>query len=214
MKNRKVWKLILCVTLAAFLLWGCGSAEGEPAEEVGAAEATAEESVIEEEKTEETEKEEQDAQQPAEKETLAEEESVADEEIATDMPEAQVTTTANEAGGLLSYMESLDPQEPAIIIYNAEDGGTIINIHEGEHYNLKKGDQIIVNVCWDVIQSWAFDTEIVSNKMDQISNYAYILYPDYSKFNENQKFFYSIWLTADSEEEPRTITCYLTPPTE
>lgn len=213
MKKRKVWKRNLSLALAVFLLWGCGNAEGKTMKEKGTEEVTLEESVIEEKKTEENMREEETA---AEESVTEEEETetVEDEEKVKDMPEAQVTTTANEVGGLLPYMESLDPSEPAIIIYNAEEGGTIVNIQEGEHYNLKKNDQIIVNVCWDVLEAWAFDTEIVSNEMDQISNYAYILYPDYSKFDENQKFFYSIWLTTNPEEEPRTITCYLTPPIE
>lgn len=212
MKKMTVLRTILILTLTAFLLYGCGNSKDEaPAKEVP-------EVVTEEEVTEEPEKEEeQEAQQPAEEETPAEEEVVEEpngEGTSTDMPEAQVTTTAKEVGGLLTYMESLDPQKPAIIIYNEDDGGTIVNIQEGQHYSLKEGDKIIVNRCWDAIESWAFDTNIVSNKYDEISNYAVILSPDYTKFDKKQKFFYSIWLTTDTDEEPLTITCYLDAPAE
>ena len=206
----KILKLRHLLTMAILVacLVGCGNQEStttEPTTEV-------EEPTVAEKPTDEMEPEEVEEKEEPKQEEVTEEPK--EEETSTDMPEAQVTTTANEVGGLLAYMESLDPQKPAIIIYNEDDGGTIVNIQEGQHYSLKEGDKIIVNRCWDAIESWAFDTNIVSNKYDEISNYAVILSPDYTKFDKKQKFFYSIWLTTDTDEEPLTITCYLDAPAE
>lgn len=209
MKNRKVWKLILSVTMAAFLLWGCGSAEGELAEEAGAAEATAEESVIEEEKAEETEKEEQNAQQPVEEETLAEEESVADEEIATDMPEAQVTATVENIDGLVDYMVALDPETPHIVIYN-EAEGYIIDMKEGEHYQLKSDDRIFINSNSRIKQCTHAMPEI---KFEPISGAQEII-PDYSKFDKPQKCAYGILCEDSVDDELTYLICYLDPPIE
>lgn len=208
MKNRKVWKLILSVTMAAFLLWGCGSAEGEAAEEAGAAEATAEESVIEEEKAEETEKEEQGAQQPAEKETLAEEESVADEEIAMDMPEAQVTATVENIDGLVDYMVALDPETPHIVIYN-EAEGYIIDMKEGEHYQLKKDDRIFLNTNKNIK---AASYSIPKMSYQPIAGGSEII-PDYSQFKVGELHYYDIYL-SDNYDEYVEICCYLDPPIE
>lgn len=208
MKNRKVWKLILSVTMAAFLLWGCGSAEGEAAEEAGAAEATAEESVIEEEKAEETEKEEQNAQQPAE-ETLAEEEAVADKEIATDMPEAQVTTTVANDYEFGRYIKSLDPRTPHIVIYN-ETEGYIIDMQEGEHYQLKTDDRIFLNVNSDYMKYKAYS--IPETGYQPIEG-AWEIIADYSKFEVGKLHYYHIY-PSDNLEEYVEISCYLDPPTE
>lgn len=206
--GKYVKQSLILFTIMSFMLFGCGGTQAEDAqnsepqepEVVNDVEETVKESPAEEE-TEETEEE-------------TTEEKTTEEETTTNMTEAQVTTTAMEAGGLLAYMESLDPQYPSIIIYNESDGGTIVNIQEGQHYSLKKGDKIIVNECWDVISSSAFDTNIVSNEFDRISNNAVILYPDYTKFDKNQKFFYSFRLKSNTDEEPHTITCYLDAPTE
>lgn len=212
MNNRKVWKLILSVTMAAFLLWGCGSAEGEAAEEAGAAEVTAEESVIEEEKAEETEKEEQDAQQPAEKETLAEEESVAEskeEETSIDMPEAQVTTTVANFDGLCDYMVALNPETPHIVIYN-EAEGYIIDMKEGEQYQLKKDDRIFLNVNSDYMKNVAYSMPDTSYQ--PISG-GWEIIPDYSQFKVGELHYYDIYL-SDNYDEYVEICCYLDPPTE
>ena len=212
MKNRKVWKLILSVTMAAFLLWGCGSAEGESAEEAGAAEATAEESVIEEEKAEETEKEEQNAQQPAEEETLAEEESVAEskeEETSIDMPEAQVTTTVANDYEFGRYIKSLDPRTPHIVIYN-ETEGYIIDMQEGEHYQLKTDDRIFLNVNSDYMKYKAYS--IPETGYQPIEG-AWEIIPDYSKFEVGKLHYYHIY-PSDNLEEYVEISCYLDPPTE
>lgn len=134
-------------------------------------------------------------------------------ESSTELTEAQVTTTILEAGNLLDYMDSLDSKQPAIIIYNPS-AGTIINIQEGQHYNLKKDDQIIINRNWDSIESWAFNTEVVSNEFWELSDFAVVLNPDYTKFSENQEFYYKTWLTDDPNEVSQKLTCYLTAPTE
>lgn len=201
--GKYVKQSLILFAIMSFMLFGCGGTQVEDAQNSESQEPEVVNDV--EETVEET---------PTAKEMGETEEETTEEETTTNMTEAQVTTTAMEAGGLLAYMESLDPQYPSIIIYNESDGGTIVNIQEGQHYSLKKGDKIIVNECWDVISSSAFDTNIVSNEFDRISNNAVILYPDYTKFDKNQKFFYSFRLKSNTDEEPHTITCYLDAPTE
>lgn len=206
--GKYVKQSLILFTIMSFMLFGCGGTQAEDAQNSEPQEPEVVNDV------EETVKETPTAKEMEETEEETTEEKTTEEETTTNMTEAQVTTTAMEAGGLLAYMDSLDPQYPSIIIYNESDGGTIVNIQEGQHYSLKKGDKIIVNECWDVISSSAFDTNIVSNEFDVISNNAVIIYPDYTKFDKNQKFFYSFRLKSNTDEEPRTITCYLDAPTE
>ena len=123
MKEKTVLRTILSLTLAAFLLCGCGYSKNEaPVEE-------APEVASEEEVTEEPEKEEiQEAQQPAEEETPAEEEVAEEpeeEETSTDMPEAQVTTTVADITEFAQYMANLDPKTPHIVIRNEAEGYVI-----------------------------------------------------------------------------------------
>lgn len=192
------------MTLAAFLLWGCGSAEGEPAEEAGAAEVTAEESVIEEEKTEKTEKEEE----SVEEEPAAEEESVADEETATDMPEAQVTTMVADITEFAQYMANLDPKTPHIVIWN-ESEEYLIDINDGEYYQLKEGDRIFESYSDEIDAVW---TTIPQTEGVGLSR-AYEIIPDYANFDSPQECIYGIYLKEDPDT-PIYITYYLDAPTE
>lgn len=194
MKEKTVLRTILSLTLAAFLLGGCGNSKETPAEEVP--------TVAAEEVTEELEKEEeQEAQQPAEEETPAEEEK------ATDMPEAQVTTIVDNWAGLLSYVEFLEPSEPHIIIYN-EAEGYIVDMKEGECYQMKSDDRIFLNASIDTYYMVSIPTS-----SDYINHESFIkeIIPDYSQFNNPQKIGYGI--SISNPEELSWIICNLIPPT-
>ncbi|MGN0132502.1 MAG: hypothetical protein ACI4AA_08675 [Lachnospiraceae bacterium] len=205
MKEKTVLRTILSLTLAAFLLSGCGNSKETPAEEVPTVAA-------EEEVTEEPEKEEQDAQQPAEEETPAEEEVAEEpkeEETSNDMPEAQVTTTVENFDGLVDYMVALDPETPHIVIYN-EAEGYIIDMKEGEHYQLKSDDRIFINSNSRIKQRTHAMPEL---KFEPISGAQEII-PDYSKFDKPQKCAYGILCEDSIDDELTYLICYLDPPIE
>ena len=205
MKKMTVLRTILILTLTAFLLCGCGNSKETPAEEVP--------EVAEEEVTEEPGKEEeQEAQQPAEEETPAEEEVAEEpkeEETSTDMPEAQVTTTVENFDGLVAYMESLDLETPHIVIYN-EAEGYIIDMKEGEYYQLKKDDRIFLNSNSKIKQRTHAMPEI---KYEPISGAQEII-PDYSQFNKPHECAYGILCEDSTSDELTYLVCYLDAPAE
>lgn len=196
MKKKTYLRLVLSLTLAAFLLCGCGNSKDEaPTEEVT--------EVAEEEVTEEPEKEEeQEAQQPAEEETPA------DEGTLTDMPEAQVTTTVENIDGLAAYIQSLDPNTPHIVIYN-EAEGYIIDMKEGEYYQLKKDDRIFLNTNKNIK---AASYSIPKISYQPIAGGSEII-PDYSQFKVGELHYYDIYL-SDNTDEYVEISCYLDPPVD
>lgn len=190
MKKANVLRLVLSVTLAAFLLCGCRNSKEAPAEE--APEVTAEE-VTEENEVEEEEKE---------------QESV-EEETSADMPEAQVTTTVENIDGLVAYIQSLDPKTPHIVIYN-EAEGYIIDMKEGEHYQLKKDDRLFLN-----------SNDRIKERSHSIPEKEYIpilgggeVIPDYSKFDSPHETRFKIVLKDDPSGERIKLTCYLDAPSE
>lgn len=190
-----------------FLLIGCGKEEVKLEETADLAQDEVKETEVQEEDVAVGE-----AGQKEELE-VREDEVEEQEETSDEMAEAQITTTVNEAGSISDYMESLDPQKPAIVIYNPDDG-TIINMKEGEHYSLNKEDQIIVNRNWDFIESRKFDTNLVFNEFTELCDSAIILYLNYDNFVKNQEFYYEIWLTDNPNEDSLKLTCYLDPPIE
>ena len=203
MKKANVLRLVLSVTLAAFLLCGCGNSKEAPAEEVP--------EVAAEEVTEENEVEEE--QETVEEETSAGEEGAeepSEEETSTDMPEAQVTTTVADITEFAQYMEGIDPKTPHIVIWN-EAEGYVIDMGEGEHYQLKNGDRIFLNSNAEIRKH--------SYKLPELRNEPAALWfeciPDYNKFEDPQECIYWI-LTKDavSDDEGTWITCYLDAPAE
>lgn len=207
MKKMTVLRTILILTLTAFLLYGCGNSKDEaPAKEVP-------EVAAEEEVTEEPEKEEeQEAQQPAEEETPAEEEVAEEpkeEETSTDMPEAQVTTTVENIDGLVAYIQSLNTNTPHIVIYN-EAEGYIIDMKEGEHYQLKKDDRIFLNVSSNMK---TVSYSIPEMKYESIVGGGEII-PNYSEFSSPQEAIYGILLEEATNDEKIYLICYLDAPVE
>ena len=206
MKEKTVLRTILSLTLAAFLLCGCGNSKNEaPVEE-------APEVASEEEVTEEPEKEEiQEAQQPAEEETPAEEEVTEEpkeEETSTDMPEAQVTTTVADITEFAQYMANLDPKTPHIVIWN-EAEGYVIDMGEGEYYQLKIDDRIFLNSSTDMV-SISYSIPELDKELGAL---GHELIPDYSQFKVGELYYYDIYL-SDNTDEYVEISCYLDPPVE
>lgn len=115
--GKYVKQSFILFAIMSFMLFGCGGTQAKDAQnsELQESEVVNDVEVAVEEI-------------PTAEEMEETEEETTEEETTTNMTEAQVTTTAMEAGGLLAYMDSLDPQNPSIIIYNESDGGTIVNI--------------------------------------------------------------------------------------
>lgn len=212
MKKMTVLRTILILTLTAFLLYGCGNSKDEaPAKEVP-------EVAAEEEVTEEPEKEEeQEAQQPAEEETPAEEEVVEEpaDETYNGMSVAKVATTVSDIDAFLNYAESLDG--PALLIYN-ENEGYVINMGEGEYYQLKKDDRIF-EYHSKLGKSWSDTLEAGGGsniaKVDMIS-YVYEMKPDYSQYDSPHEVLYTVSYTGEweNEEDYFLLTCYFDAPAE
>ena len=206
MKEKTVLRTILSLTLAAFLLCGCGNSKNEaPVEE-------APEVASEEEVTEEPEKEEiQEAQQPAEEETPAEEEVTEEpkeEETSTDMPEAQVTTTVADITEFAQYMANLDPKTPHVVIWN-ETEGYLIDIKNGEYYQMKTGDRIFESDNDEIDAVWTTIPQIKGIGMAE----AYEIIPDYANFDSPNECIFGIYLKEDPNT-PIYITYYLDAPAE
>lgn len=195
MKKINVLRLVLSVTLAAFLLCGCGNSKEAPAEE--APEVAAEE-VTEENEVEEEEEE----QQSVEEETSAGEEGAeepSEEETSTDMPEAQVTTTVADISEFAQFLSNLDTKTPHIIIYNEEEG-YVIEMGKGEYYHLQINDKIFLSTSEEV---YALSNNI-PGKTIGYSVYAYEVIPDYSEFEEPQRVYHTIFLKEAPDTEVKT----------
>lgn len=205
MKKINVLRLVLSVTLAAFLLCGCGNSKEAPAEE--APEVAAEEEVTEENEVEEEEEE----QEFVEEETSAGEEGAKEpkeEETSTDMPEAQVATTVADITEFAQYMANLDPKTPHVVIWN-ETEGYLIDIKNGEYYQMKTGDKIFESWNTEVDAIWSTIPEISRTGMAE----AFEIIPDYTNFDSPNECIYGIYLKEDPNT-PIYITYYLDAPAE
>lgn len=189
MKKMTVLRTILSVTLAAFLLCGCGnSTEEVPVAEVP--EVTAEEEVVGEPEKEEEE--------------VAEEPT---EETSTEMPEAQVTTVAD-ITEFAQYMANVDPKTPHVVVWN-EAEGYLIDIKDGEYYQIKEGDRIFESWNAGVDAIWSTIPEKSHTGMAE----AFEITPDYTKFDDNHECIYGIYL-KENPDTPIYITYYLDAPAE
>lgn len=206
MKKINVLRLVLSVTLAAFLLCGCGNSKEAPAED-------APEVAAEEEVTEENEVEEEEEQQSVEEETSAGEEGAEEpkeEETSTDMPEAQVTTTVADITEFLDYAESL--KEPAILIYNEKEG-YVIKMGEGEYYQLKNEDRIFEKCPMEAVKRSVsyIENSTLQNIRGTIDERTY----DYSKLESPQKINFVVFFTENEYDgDYFLLTYYLDAPAE
>lgn len=208
MKKINVLRLVLSVTLAAFLLCGCGNSKEAPAEE--APEVAAEEEVTEENEVEEEEEE----QEFVEEETSAGEEGAKEpkeEETYNGMPVAKVKITVDNFEEFLNYVDSLDNQKPALLIYN-ENEGYVINMGEGEYYQLKTDDRIFEYLSERYVMS--SDT-LEAGAGNGIKTHLFEMVPDYSQYDSPHKVIYKVFFTEDYQNgDCFRLDCYLDAPAE
>ena len=222
MKKREITKIVhslMVAGLAACLLAGCGNAKTESSSDTAVEETTDAEAANEPESAENETTEEQ---SDASAETQIDENSSAETpDSSDDAKEAESDTTAEAADtasdpgevtyitdftSIDDYMGSLDSEKPAIVIYNQQEG-YLINMQEGQHYQLKAEDKILFNFENGI--GYGLDFEI-GNTFEPRNGYVVYL-ADYSKISEDKKFF------LDKKLEDGSIvgvSCYLAPPVE
>lgn len=228
MKKREITKIVhslMVAGLAACLLAGCGNAETESSSITAVEETTDAEAATESEAAENEAAEEQ---SDANAETLAEENSsteTTDTDTTDSSDEAEetesdttteVTDTASSDPGEVTYvtvtdftsfeqyMDSLDPEKPAIVIYNNEEG-YMVNMQEGQHYQMKKSDELFFNFQ-DAI-GYGMNLELVNGGYQPVDHNYTIANLHLDKFTDDQEFY-----VIDPNDNK--ITCYLTPPSE
>ena len=191
-----VLRTILSVTLAAFLLCGCGNSTDETTTSEDLPE------VVEPVEAPDTEEKEE-VTKPAEEEETEE----PTDGTSNEMPEAQVTTKVADITEFIQYMASVDPETPHIVIWN-EAEGYVIDIGEGQYYQLKVDDRIFTNLSENIKKhSYKLprtETKGITGAMEII--------PNYSEFENPQETMYKIF--TDSEDEGILLTCYLYAPAE
>lgn len=227
MKKREITKIVhslMVAGLAACLLTGCGNAKTESSSDAAVEETTDAEAATESEAAE---------NEAAEEQSDANAEASNEENSSTESTDTDTTDSSNEAGkaepdtaaeaadtasdpgevtyitdftSIDDYMGSLDSEKPAIVIYNQQEG-YLINMQEGQHYQLKAEDKILFNFENGI--GYGLDMEI-GNTFEPRNGYVVYL-ADYSKISEDKKFF------LDKKLEDGSIvgvSCYLAPPVE
>lgn len=231
MKKREISKIVqslMVAGLAACLLAGCGNAKTESSSDTAVEETTDAEAATESEAAENEAAEEQ---SDANAEALAEENSSTEttdtdttdssdeaEEAESDTT-AEATDTASDPGEVTyvtdftsidDYMGGFDMStSPVIVIYNEQEG-YLINMQEGQHYQLDSNDVILCNIKktdnesdYDIAFRVDLETEEVV-----FPNYHMVI-PDYTKWTQEEEFYNIVY---DKEgNELGGVTCYLTP---
>lgn len=231
MKKREITRIVhslMVAGLAACLLAGCGNAKTESSSDTAVEETTDAEAATE---SEEAENEAAEEQSGANAEALAEENSSTEttdtdttdssdeaEEAESDTT-AEATDTASDPGEVTyvtdftsidDYMGGFDMStSPVIVIYNEQEG-YLINMQEGQHYQLDSNDVILCNIKktdnesdYDIAFRVDLETEEVV-----FPNYHMVI-PDYTKWTQEEEFYNIVY---DKEgNELGGVTCYLTP---
>lgn len=228
MKKREITKIVhslMVAGLAACLLAGCGNAKTESSSDTAVEETTDAEAATESEAAE---------NEAAEEQSDANAEALAEENSSTETTDTDTTDSSDESGKAESdttaeatdtapsdpgevtyitdftsiddYMGSLDSEKPAIVIYNQQEG-YLINMQEGQHYQLKAEDKILFNS--ESLIGYGFDFDI-GDTYEPRFGYS-VFTGDYSKISEDKKFFLKKKLEDGSIIE---IGCYLAPPVE
>ena len=217
MKKKAVVRMILGLALATLLLCGCGnSTDGATTSEdvpevVEPVEApdTEEKEEVNKPAEEEENKQEEMKQEEAEEEPVNEPEG----ETYNGMPVAQVATTVSDIYAFLDYAEALS--EPALLIYN-ESEGYVINMGEGEYYQLQSDDRIFEYLSEkedggssDTLEAGGGNN--IAKSVEDIS-YVYEMKPDYSQYDKPHKVIYKVFF--EGREKYFLLTCYLDAPTD
>lgn len=200
-KKMRFFKCFISAVLVGLMLCACGSnEEGNVVEESEAVSSVTEEQT-------ETEKEEQEVQQFAEEETSTEEEVA--EETYNGMPVAEIATTVSDIYSFLDYAESFN--EPALLIYN-ENEGYVINMGDGEYYQLKKGDRIFT---YDSESAIGKSSTLKAGGGTCVRGYVFEMTPDYSQYDSPHEVIYVVYFTEERDKgDYFLLTCYLDAPVE
>lgn len=204
----KSMRLLFTLSLIVCLLVGCGNSKAETQPKVATDETPTVEEATEEVKEEPTAEPETKEDEAVTEETTSEDETVEEETTAeeTDSADPGEVTYITDFTSIDDYMASLDPESPAIVIYNSNEG-YIINMQEGQHYQLKSDDKILFN--FENAIGYACDLDI-GNTFEPRNGYVVYL-ADYSKISESKEFFLNKKLDDGSIVG---VNCYLAPPTE
>ena len=231
MKKREITKIVhslMVAGLAACLLAGCGNAKTESSSDTAVEETTDAEAATESEAAENEAAEEQsDASTEASNEENSSTETTdtdtTDSSDEAEETESDTTTeatdTASDPGEVTyitdfasidDYMGGFDMStSPVIVIYNEQEG-YLINMQEGQHYQLDSNDVILCNIKktdnesdYDIAFRVDLETEEVV-----FPNYHMVI-PDYTKWTQEEEFYNIVY---DKEgNELGGVTCYLTP---
>lgn len=202
-KTKKTTRLLILLTIMSLMLFGCGSTQAESTTEpekqepevVEEVETTVEETPTVQEKpeiTEETEK----TTEPSETE----------ETVVEDPGEVEYIT---DYLTLWEYTATIDPSELHILIYNEADR-YIIDMKEGQHYQLKSEDKIYTMLENGNTIGYGYNHDIITGYRGEENAPEQELIIDYSKMTENQEFFIDHKL---DNGEIIQLTVYLDPPT-
>ena len=196
--------ILFAINMSALLMAGCGNqATQEVAEStVEASESTKEETAKSSEEQTVTEEV---AEEPDEEN--AQTESAEQETQTEDRPEAQIAITVSDFNEFMKYAQEIDKEAPALLIYNEEEG-YVINMGEGEYYQIKKGDrffQVTTEKCTEA--GWTLSDD--PGKF--LCGGIWEMTPNYS---DCEGVFEVRYLVRFSEEDYKLLTCYMSAPEE
>ncbi len=139
MKNKLIQGLAIAIVALTMIGCGSNSSQEEVVEMAGVEETETTDATRNE--TDDREGNKTEAQNETDEETMGVMEKEAEEAVHTE--QTQVTKVVDNVDEFVQYMVTLDPVEPAIVIFN-EGTGEIINIKDGEKYQLRSDDRIFV----------------------------------------------------------------------
>ena len=211
MKKREMTKIIksaAVVSLSACLLVGCGNAGTENGsekvvEETSAVEAAENDAAEEQSDTADSQTNEAASDEPTDKE-LDEAAGGEDGSASDTTADLGEVTYVTDFTSIDDYMDGLGSEKPAIVIYNQQEG-YLINMQEGQHYQMKKTDELFLNFQ-DAI-GYGMNLELVDGGYQPVDHNYTIANLNLDKFTDNQEFYII-------DPNDNKITCYLTPPSE
>lgn len=211
LKRGGIVKSILIIVTFTIFCCGCGSEE----KEISVKDESVQ--VVEEVQGNNLEEvAEKDADNDERQTNLEEEmENQQEDKQGSDMKEAKVIATVGNYLEFLDYVETFD--KPVLLIYNEKEG-YVINMGEGEYYQLKSDDRIFE---YDTAQAVAMSDTLEAGEGISPRAYIFEMFPDYTKFEKPHKVLYVVYYTKESaygnlenEEDYFLLTCYLDPPVD
>ena len=203
MKNKFV--SIISIVLLSFLLLGCASdSQQKEVEDMAITGESAEVTVEDETKL----VDESGSKTESSDENFEEKNNAVAE--TTESPVAEADLIVSDIYEFLDYAESLG--DPAILIYN-ENEGYVINMGEGEYYQLKSDDRIF---GYDTERAIRTSNTLKGGVGTTVRGYVYELEPDYSVYDKPHEAILAVSYTGEWENEQDyfVLTCYLNAPVE